>query len=114
MGSLAAAPKIIVPCGLNSCRAVRTSVGLPGVFNMSLYDRLIAFIGRLDIERNGELKTDTSLIKSGLFDSLALFNLATWIEREVGHQVDLTKFDLSQEWETITDILNFIHKHRGN
>ncbi len=77
---------------------------------MSLYDRLIAFIGRLDIELNCELNRDTSLIKSGLFDSLALFNLAAWIEREVGKQIDLTKFDLSQEWETITDILDFIHK----
>ncbi|MGH7799580.1 MAG: phosphopantetheine-binding protein [Thermodesulfobacteriota bacterium] len=81
---------------------------------MSLHDRLLAFIKELDVELNYDLKEDTSLVKSGLFDSLALFNLALWVEREIDTQVDLTTFDLSKEWDTIADILNFIEKHRGS
>jgi len=81
---------------------------------MSLHDRLLTFIKELDVELNCDLKEDTSLIKSGLLDSLALFNLAIWIEKEIGARVDLTAFDLSKEWDTIADILNFIEKHRGS
>jgi acyl carrier protein len=81
---------------------------------MSLQNRLFAFIKELDIELNCDLREDTSLIKSGLFDSLALFNLASWIEKEIGAPVNLTAFDLSKEWDTIADILNFIEKQRGN
>lgn len=81
---------------------------------MSLQNRLVAFIRELDVELNCDLREDTSLIKSGLFDSLALFNLSIWIEKEIGARVDLTAFDLSKEWDTIADILNFIEKHRGS
>lgn len=81
---------------------------------MSLQNRLVTFIGELDVELNCDLREDTSLIKSGLFDSLALFNLALWVEREIDTQVDLTTFDLSKEWDTIADILTFIEKHRGS
>jgi acyl carrier protein len=81
---------------------------------MSLQNRLIAFIRKLDIELDCELREDTSLIKSGLFDSLALFNLAIWIEKEIGAQVDPTTFDISKEWDTAADILNFVEKHRGS
>lgn len=84
---------------------------------MSSRDRLVSFIEEkvkdLGKELNGELSDQTSLIKSGLFDSLALLQLALWIEEEIGSQVELTGFDLSKEWETIPDILNFIDKQRS-
>jgi acyl carrier protein len=80
---------------------------------MSLCNRLTAFIEGLDVELNGDLKEDTPLIESGLFDSLALVQLAAWIEQEIDRHVDLTAFDLSKEWNTIADILSFIEKHRG-
>ncbi len=79
----------------------------------SLHDRLVAFIEEAAVNLNGQLREDTSLIKSGLFDSLALFNLATWIEQEIDPEVDLTGFDLSKEWDTIAAILRFIEKHKG-
>lgn len=78
---------------------------------MSLHDRLVTFIKELNLELNGELKDDTSLIKSGLFDSLALFNLAVWVEQEINLNLDLTAFDLVKEWDTIADVLNFIERH---
>ena len=80
---------------------------------VSLHDRLITFIKELDLGVDGNLKKETSLIKSGLFDSFALFNMAVWIEQEIDTQVDLATFDLSKEWDTITDILNFIQNNRG-
>lgn len=81
---------------------------------MSLHNRLVKFINELDLEVNCEFKDDTSLIKSGMLDSLGLFHLAEWIEREIEIPIDLTKFNLSEEWDTIPDIVKFIEKHRKN
>lgn len=77
-----------------------------------LRERLVAAILRSDLDFDGELKDDTSLIKSGLLDSLGLFNVAVTIEREIGPELDLTSFDLSHEWDTITDMLRFVTEHR--
>jgi aryl carrier-like protein len=79
---------------------------------LSLRHQLVAFIEELLLEMLGELQDDTSLISSGLCDSLALVHLAEWIQRATGSPVDFTAFDLAQEWDTIPDILNFIAKHR--
>lgn len=81
---------------------------------MSLQNRLITFIKGQNVELNCDLNENTSLIKSGFFDSLALFNLAIWIEQEIGARIDITEFDLSEEWDTIANIINFIQKRRGN
>jgi acyl carrier protein len=72
----------------------------------------VAFIEALDIERDGALADDTSLIASGLLDSLALFNLAARIEGEIGSTVDFAELDLWREWDTITGVLRFIERHR--
>jgi acyl carrier protein len=78
---------------------------------MSLQNRLITFIKKQNVELNCDLNENTSLIKSGLFDSLAFFNLALWIEQEIGAKMDFTTFDLSEEWDTIDGILKFIEKN---
>ena len=80
---------------------------------MSLHNRLVTFVEELDLELSFEVKADTSLITSGLLDSLALVNLAVWIEQEIGIPMDATTFNLLEEWDTIGDILIFIEKHRG-
>lgn len=81
---------------------------------MSLHERLVGFLKELDLELNNELKEDTSLIKSGLLDSLSLFKLAAWVEQEIGGQVDLRTFNLIEEWDTIADILNFVERYGNN
>lgn len=78
---------------------------------MSLHERLLRFLEELDLELNDELTDDTSLIKSGVLDSLSLFKLAAWVEQEIGGQVDLRKFNLIEEWDTITDILKFVERY---
>ena len=81
---------------------------------MSLHERLLKFLQELDLELNDELTDDTSLIKSGVLDSLSLFKLATWVEQEIGGQVDLREFNLIEEWDTIADILNFVERYGNN
>ena len=80
----------------------------------SLRDKLIAVLKASDVDLDGELKEDTPLIKSGKLDSLGFFNLALFIEKEIGHKVDMTVFDLAKEWNTIHDILNFIAERRAS
>lgn len=75
--------------------------------------QLLAFIEGLGVELNTDLKEDTPLLTSGLFDSLALFRLVQWIEQEVGAPLDPTTFDIVEEWNTVTDILAFIRQHRS-
>jgi hypothetical protein len=43
-----------------------------------------------------------------------MLQLAEWIQREVGADVDLLQFNLSKEWDTIGDIEGFIQRCRQN
>ena len=79
---------------------------------MYMYDQLITLIHGMDLGHNGRIEKQTSLIRSGLLDSMALFHLALWIENEINRPMDLTAFDISKEWDTPEDILNFIERHR--
>ena len=75
-------------------------------------DRLVRLIEEGNQDSSFDFGDDTSLIRSGLLDSLGLFNLALWIEKETRSGLDLASLDPSKEWETIPDILNFIGEHR--
>jgi acyl carrier protein len=81
---------------------------------MSLREQLIDLITGSDMEIGSDLNDDTSLIRSGWFDSMALFNLALWIEGSIDSKVDITSIDIAEEWDTISDILSFIEKHRNH
>lgn len=79
--------------------------------------RLSRFIRNRINDANSErlregLTDDVSLLRSGFLDSLALLELAAWIEREIGVPLDLTDIDLLTEWDTLTGILNYIDKRR--
>jgi len=78
----------------------------------SLRDKIIAVLEVSNVELDGELNEDTPLIKSGKLDSLGLFNLALFVEREIGGKLDVTAFDLAKEWNTINDIVNFIAREQ--
>jgi len=79
---------------------------------MSLRDQLIEVIDGSGMEPVQALNDDTSLIKSGLIDSMGLFNLLVWIEGKIDSKIDFTEIDVSKEWDTIADILNFLEKHQ--
>ena len=80
---------------------------------MSLRERIVSLLEESGVRIEGGLRNSSSLIQSGFLDSLALLNLALWIQEEVGPQVDLTAFDLAREWDTVEDIEEFIEKHRA-
>jgi acyl carrier protein len=87
---------------------------VPRGVEMSLREQLIDLITGIEMEMGGDLNDTTSLIKSGWFDSMGLFNLALWIEENIDSKVDFTEIDVAQEWDTIADILNFIEKHKNH
>jgi acyl carrier protein len=78
----------------------------------SMRDRLVLLLEEGNQDSDYKLVDDTSLIRSGFLDSLGLFRLALWIEKETRSKLDLASLDPSNEWDTIPDILNFVAKHR--
>ena len=61
----------------------------------------------------GELTDSTSLIRSGLVDSMRLLEVALFIEREIGRRVDLSSIDPERDWDTMGAILQFIDEVRA-
>lgn len=60
----------------------------------------------------GGLNDSTTLISSGLLESLYLLELAILVEEEVGSSLDLTTLDFTKEWDTISGIINFVRNHK--
>ena len=79
---------------------------------MSLRDELVDAIGVSCVELPAAFDDHTSLIRSGLLDSTALFELVLWVEERVEPGLDLSTFDLAEEWDTVAKLLAFIHRHR--
>jgi acyl carrier protein len=75
-------------------------------------DRLVRLLEEGNQDSDVELGDDTSLIRSGLLDSLGLFRLALWIEKETRSKLDLESLDPAKEWDTIQEILSFVAEHR--
>lgn len=76
----------------------------------SLREQLLEFIEGISVD--GQLTPDTSLIRSSLFDSLNLFQLFLFVERQTGAPLDPTTFDLAAEWDTVNDIVEFVEARR--
>jgi acyl carrier protein len=72
--------------------------------------RLLAFLRSLNLPQLREPDSDTPLIQSGLLDSLGLVQLAIWIEEEIGNPVNPGTFDLATEWNTVSNIVDFIER----
>ena len=81
---------------------------------METRDRLFSFLKEtLEANESDRISDDTPLFEEGAFDSLELMRLAIWIEKESCTSLDPTTFDLSKEWETPADIVNFIQRRRN-
>ncbi len=79
---------------------------------MSLRDELVRVIEASGAQLPSDLGDHTSLIRSGRLVSTALFELALWIEDRVAPGLDLTAFDLAEEWDTLAKLMIFIEQHR--
>jgi acyl carrier protein len=75
-------------------------------------NRLVRLLEEGNQDSRFEFRDDTCLIRSGLLDSLGLFRLALWIEKETRSKLDLESLDPAKEWDTIQKILNFVAEHR--
>jgi acyl carrier protein len=73
-------------------------------------EELLSFLRGLDLGPRVEIGDETSLLRSGLLDSLALFGLADWIERRLGAAIDPSQIDLLEEWDTVPRILDFLER----
>lgn len=80
---------------------------------MTTAERLMDFLQGLNIDLNGGLSLGTRLFETGALDSLSLFNLAQWIEDEVGRGLDLTAFNILEEWATPAKILKFLEEKQS-
>ena len=78
---------------------------------MSLRDDLVRAIEESGVSLPAGFSDDASLIGSGLLDSRTLFDLALWVENHVASRLDLTSFDLADEWDSIAKLLTFIERH---
>lgn len=78
-----------------------------------LRERVLAFVRGLDIDSVENVERDTSLLDSGLLDSLALFHLAQWVETELGEPIDPLEVDLTEEWETVDRIVRYLEVRRS-
>jgi len=84
--------------------------------DMALREQLLDFVeekiksAHLSVE--GELRDDTSLLKSGLLDSLAVLQLATWIDQHMDSSTDLGEINMRDTWDTIGDIVRFIERNQ--
>lgn len=51
---------------------------------------------------------ETSLIRSGLLDSLALYRLMLWVEEQIGEPLDPTGVDIREELDSVEGVLRFV------
>lgn len=63
--------------------------------------------------RESDLDANAALITSGLVNSVALFDLALWIEETVGRPIDMTQIALPAAWDTLDAILDFMSTASG-
>ena len=57
-----------------------------------------------------DLDANSSLITSELIDSVTLFELAIWVEEEIGRPLDLTQLALPDGCDTVDRIIAFIEQ----
>jgi hypothetical protein len=77
--------------------------------------RLVAFLREGDDDgTRAAVDEDTSLLRSGLLDSLGLFRLLEWIEHEVGAPVEVAAVDILAEWDTPLDVAVFVSRSRDS
>lgn len=77
-----------------------------------LRDELLAELPRWGVKLDSALRNDTSLIVSGLVDSVGLFEMLLWIEEKSGATIDPATVDWRSEWDSVAAILHYIERRR--
>ena len=92
---------------MSACVSHPDSVGASEA-SVKLREDLYALLDEYKPRLEQTLDDDTALITSGVLDSLALFHLILWIEKQTKQSVDPTSIDLARECDTVRLILKFI------
>lgn len=79
----------------------------------AIEQRLIDFLEGVTPHSAARLRPDSPIFATGLFDSLALVHLLSWVESETGVQIDPARLDFQTEWATIAHIAAFVDRARG-
>jgi len=74
--------------------------------------RLMRFLIDSGRVSQGDLDANLPLITSELIDSVTLFELAMWVEEEIGRPLDLTQLALPDGWDTVDRIIAFIEQEQ--
>ena len=77
-----------------------------------LRNEVVGILRESGVELPRDFDDHTSLIRSGLVDSTALFQLVLWIEDRVGGPFDPADLDLAEELDTIDKLLAFTERRR--
>ena len=80
---------------------------------MSRREDLRDLLETFGVTIDSKLWHQQSLLQSGRLDSLALFNLAVWVEKQIGRGIDFTSVNIREEWDTADAILAFIDSQRS-
>lgn len=79
-----------------------------------LEDRLIRYMKEVTPPSEVELRSDTPIFATGLFDSLALVQLIIWAEAEIGAPIDPGTLDFQKDWSTVADVARFIERTQSS
>jgi acyl carrier protein len=81
--------------------------------NSDRAERLLALVRELleAAEVEADVDLETSLLRSELLDSLALLEIASWVDDEMGGALDLDATRIREEWDSAAEILAFIDRH---
>jgi acyl carrier protein len=84
----------------------------------TLLGSVIAFVRNVlrEIEKEDAVPEgvgpQTSLLRSGLLDSHSTLWLASWIEEQIGREIDLGDLELGELWDTPAMIADYIERSR--
>ena len=80
--------------------------------DLDVRTRLRAELADCGVQLPEDWTDDAPLISSGTLDSLGLFRLALWVEKEVGCPVDPGAVDIATEWDSIASVVAFVEASR--
>ena len=70
-------------------------------------------LGSAGVELETPLTDSTSLLQSGVLDSLAILHLASLIEKFISEPMDLATVNIAEEWDSIDQIMEFVSRHQN-
>ena len=77
---------------------------------LALRHELHALIRSWNPALSSDVDDHSSLIASGIIDSLALFNLTLWIEAKSGRAIDPGTVNVTRDWDTVAAILQYLDR----